>query len=281
MDYRKCSLIFSLILAVAISGCGKKAGEKQKGELLLKEEEELYTGEMRPQEEVPKFPLKEEIEAIEDVVGPVVKETPEMIEPEKKIILEEGEILVSDFESWPNNLGGEIGVYGALEPDWDTTAPRSWVYEPTTPGYDLKNVHNGRQSFRLVNGLGLKPDEAWGSFAMDLGPTTDLTVVPKRVESLDVSGYRYFTFWTKGEKGGEKMELLIRDANALNYMPQIKYKLPDATTEWQKIVVLLEQFKGQIDLTQLDNIGIGFGRDIGNMEGDIAYIDNFVFTNMP
>jgi hypothetical protein len=192
----------------------------------------------------------------------------------------EGEVI-ADFEGWPNNLGGEMGVYGSLEPNWDEseTVPYSWVYEVVAPGYDPANVHSGRQSFRLVNALGLKPAETWGSFAMDLGPAIDLTVMPKKVESFDVSGYSYLVFWLKGEKGGEKMELLLRDAHALNYMPQVKYKLPDATTEWQKIVIPLTELKGKIDLTALDNIGLAFGPDVGNLAGEIIYIDDFMFTN--
>ncbi len=190
-------------------------------------------------------------------------------------------VMIADFESWPNNLGGEVGVYGSLEPNWDgvTAVPYSWVYEPIAPGYDIVNVHKGRQSFRLVNGLGLKPELMWGSFAMDLGPTTDLTVIPKKVESLDTSGYEYLTFWVKGEKGGERMELLMRDAHALNYMPQVKHKLPDATTEWQKITVPLEQFKGRLDLTVLDNVGLAFGKDVGNLKGEVIFVDEFMFTN--
>lgn len=191
------------------------------------------------------------------------------------------EIVIADFEGWPNNLGGEIGVYGSLEPNWDdiTTVPYSWSYEPITPGYNPANVHSGKQSFRLVNSLGLKPEITWGSFAMDLGPTTDLTVMPKKVESFDASGFKYVTFWVKGEKGGEKMEFVIRDAHALNYMPQAKHKLPDATTEWQKVVVPLSDLGGKIDLTAIDNIGLGFGKDVGNLKGEIVYIDDFAFTN--
>jgi hypothetical protein len=190
-------------------------------------------------------------------------------------------VIIADFEEWPNNLGGEVGVFGALEPNWDdiTTVPYSWVYEPITPGYDPKNVHGGKHSFRLVNGLGLKPDLTWGSFAMDLGPTTDLTVIPKKVESFDASGYKYLAFWVKGEKGGEKMELLLRDAHALNYTPQIKYRLPDATTEWQKVIVPISEFQGQIDLAALDNIGLAFGKDVSNLKGEIIYVDDFMFTN--
>jgi hypothetical protein len=193
-----------------------------------------------------------------------------------------GNVLIADFEGWPNNLGGEIGVYGSLEPNWDdvNTVPYSWVYEPmVTPGYDSANMHNGKQSFRLVNGLGLKPDSTWGSFAMDLGPTIDLTLIPKEVESFDCSGYKYLIFWVKGEKGGEKMQLLLRDASALNYMPQVKYQLPDATTEWQKVVVALGQFDGKINLSALDNIGLAFGRDVGNLKGEVIYLDDFMLTN--
>ena len=191
------------------------------------------------------------------------------------------EVIIADFEGWPNNLGGEVGVYGALEPNCDeiTTVPYSWVYEAITPSYNPANVHSGKQSFRLVNGLGLKPELAWGSFAMDLGPTTDLTVIPKKVESFNASGFKYITFWVRGEKGGEKMEFLARDAHALNYMPQAKYKLPDVTAEWQKVAIPLSEIGGKIDLTALDNIGLAFGKDVGNLKGEVIYIDDFVFTN--
>ncbi|MDD5681264.1 MAG: hypothetical protein PHI59_08515 [Candidatus Omnitrophica bacterium] len=191
------------------------------------------------------------------------------------------EVIIADFEGWPNNLGGEIGVYGSLEPNWDdiATVPYSWVYEPVTPGYNPANVHSGKQSFRLVNGLGLKPEITWGSFAMDLGPTTDLTVMPKKVESFNASGFKYITFWVKGEKGGEKMEFVGRDTHALNYMPQAKYKLPDATTEWQKITIPLSEISGKVDATALDNIGLAFGKDVGNVKGEVIYLDDFAFTN--
>ncbi|MFH0839606.1 MAG: carbohydrate binding domain-containing protein [Candidatus Omnitrophota bacterium] len=191
------------------------------------------------------------------------------------------EVIIADFEGWPNNLGGEVGVYGALEPNWDdiTSVPYSWVYEAITPGYNPKNVYSGKQAFRLVNGLGSNPEVAWGSFAMDLGPTTDLTVIPKKVESFDASGFKCITFWVKGDKGGEKMEFLVRDAHALNYMPQVKLKLSDVTTEWQKVVIPLSDISGKIDLTALDNIGLAFGRDVGNLKGEVIYIDDFMFTN--
>jgi hypothetical protein len=193
---------------------------------------------------------------------------------------EESMAVIADFESHPNNLGGEVGVYGSLEPNWDDKAsPFSWYYAPSAPGYDVKNVHSGKQSFRLVNALGTKKAETWGSFSMDLGLTTDATTTPKKVKSLDVTKYKYLTFWLKGDKGGEKLELLFRDSHAQNYMPQAKYKVQDAVPEWVKISVPLEEIqKLGIDLKALDNIGIAFGPDAGNKQGAIIYVDDFAFT---
>ncbi len=196
-------------------------------------------------------------------------------------IAEEEPLLVANFSGHPNNLGGEVGVYGSLEPNWDDkTTPYSWYYEARTPGYDSKNVRSGRQSFRLVTGLGSKKDETWGSFAMDLGRTVDATPTPKKVDSKDVMKYKYLTFWVKGEKGGEKIEVLFRDSKAPSYMPQAKIKVPDATTEWEKKIVPLEEVHKQgVDLKSLDNIGIAFGPDAGNEPGAIIYMDDFMFTD--
>ncbi|MBL7070981.1 MAG: hypothetical protein ISS26_02265 [Candidatus Omnitrophica bacterium] len=253
---RFCVLLFVLLFAV--SGCGKKAEVEQP----ISEPETAQSSQV----ETPKAP-------------PAIPSKP-MVESEKAAVSDDA-LIVADFEGWPNNLGGEIGVYGALEPDWENVNefPVSWVYDPVSLGYNTANVRSGNNSFRLVNGLGVKPELAWGSFAMDLGSTIDITTTPKKVESLDASGYKFIVFWAKGESGGEKMELLVRDGHALDYDPQIRYRLPDLTAQWQRIMIPLAQISGKVDLSQLDNLGIAFGKDVGNMQGDIAYIDDFIFTN--
>lgn len=259
--------VLCLILIFAVSGCAQKKAENQSVA-----KEALVEKGIIPIEGGP-------------TMVPVQVPAPatEMAEPEEEAVSETEDIIIADFESWPDNLGGEIGVFGSLEPDWEKAKqqPVSWVYEATSLNYLPENVHAGKNSFRLVSGIGIKPEYSWGSFAMDLGPTTDITSVPKKVESLDASGYKYLTFWVKGAKGGEKMELLVRDAHALDYSPQIKYKLPDASTEWQKIAVPLSELGSKVDLTKLDNIGIAFGKDVGNFTGDTIYIDDFAFTNNP
>lgn len=197
----------------------------------------------------------------------------------KQVFAEENMLVVADFESHPNNLGGEVGVYGSLEPNWDDKVnPQSWYYGPTTAGYDAKNVHGGKQSFRLVNALGAKKNESWGSFSLSLGPVTDATTTPVKVESKDVTKYKNLTLWVKGEKGGEKMEIIFRDSHAPSYMPQLKYKILDVTTEWKKITVPLEELQ-KLDLKSLDNVGIAFGPDVKNEPGAIVYIDDVAFTD--
>ena len=261
--------VLLLVLIFAISGCGQNAAQKQP---LTKDEpaEKGITPIEVVKDEAGRAPAAPPVPAEPAVGGPLAESA-------------EGDLIIADFEGWPNNLSGEVGVYGALEPDWEKVnqQPVSWVYEVTSLNYAPENVHAGKNSFRLVNGLGLKPEYTWGSFSMDLGPTTDITAVPKKVESLDASAYKYVVFWVKGEKGGEKMELLIRDAHALNYSPQVKYKLPDASTEWKKVVVPLSDISGKVDITKLDNIGVAFGKDVGNLTGDTIYIDDFAFTNNP
>jgi len=262
-------MFLGLVSLLALTGCGAKSEvdrPAQKEDVVLAQVEVGVATERSV--------------ATGQVVGPTGRPAVPMVEAEKATSQESG-LIIADFEGWPSNLGGEIGVYGALEPDWEKVNefPMSWVYDPISLNYSPANVHGGKNCFRLVNALGVKPEFTWGSFAMDLGPTMDITTTPKRVVSLDVSKYGYLVFWAKGEKGGEKMELVIRDAHALNYSPQVKYGLPDLTDEWQRVVVPLADIAGKVDLTQLDNIGLAFGKDIGNMKGDIAYIDDFIFTN--
>ncbi|MBU4376061.1 MAG: hypothetical protein KKD29_01125 [Candidatus Omnitrophica bacterium] len=280
MHFKKYLSIFFVIFIFAISGCGQNTTQKQS---LTKEEpaEKGITPVNVVKNEAGYSPAAPPIPAGPGVGEPVAAKPPvsEVTGAESA----EGDLIIADFEGWPNNLGGEVGVYGSLEPDWEKVnqGPVSWVYEATSLNYNPENVHSGANSFRLVNGTGLKPEYTWGSFSMDLGPTRDITSVPKKVESLDASEYTYLVFWVKGEKGGEKMELLVRDAHALNYLPQVKYKLSDASREWKKIVVPLSDISGKVDIAKLDNIGVAFGKDVGNLTNDTIYIDDFAFTNNP
>lgn len=187
------------------------------------------------------------------------------------------ELVVADFERWPNNLNGEMGVYGGGEPDWEKPV-HSWFYSPETPGYTLKNVKSGVKSFRLVNTM--EPNSAiWATFAIDLGPTLDVNVEPKKVQSLDVSGYSHLAFWVRGGRGGEHFRVVFRDARAKNYQQEVLFTpLPKgASTEWTYIQVSLAKLKPQLDFKHLDMVGFHFGQNIGNAKGATLFIDDVKF----
>ncbi len=192
----------------------------------------------------------------------------------------EEDLLITDFEKHPNCLGGQVGVYGAGNPNWSNTVePYSWYYTPEVKDYKKENVVSGKQSFRLVNGNSPDSDVGWASFGLDLGPILDASVVPIKVEPVDVSGYKYLVFWAKGEKGGEKLIINFRDANSINYMPQFQYKVEKPlTTKWQKIIVPLGDVYN-VDFKGLVHTGLAFGVDADNEMGTIIYVDDFAFSN--
>jgi hypothetical protein len=186
-------------------------------------------------------------------------------------------VVVCDFEALPNNLGGEIGVYGDGEPDWSKTkAPHSWIYEPSSPGgYDVKNVHAGQNSFQLINGE-KGTHNTWASFSCNLGPTLDKNKSPIEVQSLNVSSYQRLVFWVKGLRGGEKFNVIFRDSHAPDYMPQVRVTplVEGATKNWTKIEVPFSKVSWGIDLKNVVNIGIEFGNNVGNRIGTTLFIDD-------
>ncbi len=190
------------------------------------------------------------------------------------------QIIVADFESYPNNLGGNVGVFGAAEPDWDNRdVPHGWYYNKQTPGYTKKNVHGGEQSFMCVNGYS-RERVRWATFSLDLGKLVNAEVIPVKIKSLNVSNYPSLVLWVKGDRGGEKFNVFFRDAHAQDYFPQVSIApVPNGlTTEWQKIVIPLSLTKEYIDLTVLDQIGLEFGANFGNAEGNIFYLDDVYFS---
>lgn len=193
---------------------------------------------------------------------------------------ESSSLLISDFESYPNNLGGSVGVFGAAEPNWDNpNVPHSWYYGELEPGFQKENVRRGGQSFMCVNGFA-KEKLPWATFSLGLGKLVDSETTPIKIESLDVRPYNYLVFWVKGEKGGEKFTVAFRDAYAISDLPQFFVDpLPQgAPKRWQKVIVPLAPLADKIDLSQVDQVILEFGINRGNAEGNIFYVDEFYFT---
>lgn len=184
------------------------------------------------------------------------------------------DLLVADFEKWPNNLGGQMWVYGGGEPNWDSPV-HSWVYGPEIPGYSKEKVHSGSYCFRLVNALDPRK-LPWANFSIDLGPITDITVEPKKISSCDVAPYSHFRFWVKGEKGGEKLEVSFRDSaqREVTLLP-----LPQgASVKWQEVRIPLSAIANEVNLSQLDGVSLHFGSSTGNPQGAVLYVDDVAFV---
>ena len=189
-------------------------------------------------------------------------------------------LTVADFESYPNNLGGSVGVFGAAEPDWDNRdVPHGWYYGELNPNFIRENVFNGGQSFMCANGFS-KEKMRWAAFSLGLGKLVDTDSTPVKIESLDVTSYKYLIFWVKGEKGGERFTVAFRDGNAINDMPQTSFDpLPEGMSKkWQKVVVPLNRIADKIDLSKLDQVILEFGLNRENDEGNVFYIDDFYFA---
>ncbi len=193
---------------------------------------------------------------------------------------QENVLMIADFESYPNNLGGSVGVFGAAEPDWEKAEiPHSWYYGELTPNFSEKNVRRGGQSFMCANGFA-KEKLRWATFSVGLGKLVDTEAIPIKIDSLDVQAYNYFIFWIKGEKGGEKVTVAFRDGHAINDLPQAMLDpiTEGASLEWKKVIVPLAEIKEKIDLSQLDQVILEFGLNRGNLEGNIFYIDDLYFA---
>ncbi len=101
---------------------------------------------------------------------------------------------------------------------------------------------------------------------------------------FDASGYKYLTFYVKGEKGGENFKIGMADEvweqrEDSMKSDQIGAYLKDGkiTTEWQKVQIPLNDF--WIDNKKLASIAICFEGDVfpeGKGEGTV-YIDDMKF----
>jgi hypothetical protein len=203
-----------------------------------------------------------------------------------------GDLVIHDFEVHPNRLGGEVSVHGDAEPDWEAiksagyVPPYSCHYEPDRPGYRKDNVHTGWQSFRLVDrgAMCRRKDgkwQGWASLGLDLGP-----LVNGKIKPLNAKAYRELSFWAKTEnkdKASVNLPILLRDAHAKDFMPQIRKSPTPAQvkTEWQRYVLELSSVPSDVDLSEPVHVGFAFGADVGNPPGTIIYIDDVAFVGGP
>ena len=213
-----------------------------------------------------------------------------LLNPAYAYKLRQGDVLITDFEELPlNRLNGSIGTYGAAEGSGSTS----------------KYAVSGEKSYKLVfeqertvetehyvetESIGLKMIEtetiasplmakllSWATFVLNMGPIIDTNTTPFTIAPMDFSEFRYLVFWVKGKRSGEDFRIYFRDSSASTYDPQIKIR-PKVVVQkkWRPVKVELRKLKNKIDLQNIVQIGIGFGKDDGNKSGNVIYVDNFI-----
>lgn len=185
-------------------------------------------------------------------------------------------LYVADFETHPTSLGGKIHVYGsAILWNWQYPGDNfSWFYGPGIMPYDISNVHSGARSFRIIN---MRSSPNWASIGINLGPIMDPAAIPMKTASINVSGYDCLEFWVKGA-GAKSVAVLIRDAHAIDYTPQIELTVPVSGGEWAYVAIPMPSIAAAADVTQLTHIGFDIGSLRGNGLGAGIFIDDVAFS---
>lgn len=205
--------------------------------------------------------------------------------------LRAGDIQISDFEYHPNSLGGNTSTYGAMTgsgytSEYAYSGAKSYklVFAEEVlwrPEHEVvyETTEHGTKRMRLV-GIPHKPKKIdWAVFMLDMGPVIDEKTHPVRIDPTDISRFRYLVFWIRGDRGGERFKIYFRDSHANTYEPQLKIE-PNIilAKQWKAVVVDLERIRRKIDIKNIIQIGIGFGREDGNRPGNVIYVDNFILV---
>jgi len=91
------------------------------------------------------------------------------------------------------------------------------------------------------------------------------------LNGYDASTRKTLTFWLKGDAGGERLKLGVKDqVTPAGQEPKV---LLTALSSWEQVSVPLEKFAGA-DLSILDNFSINFEFNLGS---GVIYVDEFVF----
>lgn len=213
-----------------------------------------------------------------------------LIDPSYANNLDSGEFLITDFEKTPfNNFGGTMGVFGAMSGSGRSTEyshSGSYSYKlifskeapPESEHYVeyKRDIHNMKKAKTIATPRKFK-NITWAVFLLYAGPFIDTTTVPIKIKSVDLSKYKYIVFWVKGKRGGEDFRVYFRDANATDYTPQLKIKPKVVVkTKWEPVEIDIGNLKDKVDITKIDEIGISFGKEDGNRQGNTLYVDDFI-----
>jgi tetratricopeptide (TPR) repeat protein len=192
----------------------------------------------------------------------------------------EGEVLVlADFDHEPRETlflsdGAATPFAPTLFSPEQVAAFRPDPNTHVTPAilgaeYDPAMVHGGTGSYRLV-----LPQEGEAAGVLSFNPDRGF----ERAAAI--------TFWARGEKGGEKLRVVLRDAmdDALEnpapaVTPRVEHggRLAEGvfalTKEWQRYTILRSDFP-DVHFGMLTELRFSFGTTPGNPPGPTLYLDD-------
>lgn len=168
-------------------------------------------------------------------------------------------VLIWHFEQGiSNEWGGRYNAY-KREPSSARTYLDSQVTRKP-PGYSLRIAGNRERAGFCGVWLDFHPAAA----------------VPRQY--FDATSYNYLSFWAKGQKGGEDLEVALTDAahisneEARKSLPLRAYLPHGLSTSWQRVLIPLEDF-GELDRSRLVRMTLNIARR-GNFR---FYLDDIGF----
>ena len=163
--------------------------------------------------------------------------------------------LLFDFEDYWNGFGGESGYFA----DYGGWCDVDYEVDP--------EIIFGGQGHSLELSYATPQSNSYAGIWTSLGGNS-------------LQNYKYVSLWVRGESGGEKFLVGLRNSGGYESKVEIDRYLPGGvTTEWQKASIPFTAF-GSIQGWQImENFSITFLPSLGS-QGTI-YVDNIFFEKAP
>ena len=195
------------------------------------------------------------------------------------------EYPIAVFSSYNNILGGEPGVFGDAQPDWDHKHCRivSWFYPLAELGdpFHGQTVRSPHQSFALVNDsdrsvpcpgeIGSWHPYHWASFTLTLNPRNGSAGT---ADPRDISAFDELRFWVRAQEPGVRMRVSLNTTSHQYFWPGAHTV---DHTGWEQVRLPLASINPNV-LTQVHSVGISFGDEVNtvplNEDEDTLWVDD-------
>ena len=166
-------------------------------------------------------------------------------------------LKVADFDSGqkPNNLGGDFGAWNKDETDLSQMCIDSFSSEVKygDKGYSLKLVYDVDSPNPAYNGFWTK------------------------LQNQNLSDYKELVFFVKGD---EQKGFTPRFKVELKNPTQVaSFLVTGVTSEWQKVVIPFQKFKGITEWSQMTEFVIVFDDLTSNPKEGVIYVDDIYFSD--